>query len=221
MAGNYLMEKKIPFKSALFVILILIFVIVAAGLLCGKSFHKVPGTVNGNIKLRTVKKMVRDNPEDVDAIAQLGYIYLTMKNYKQAVAWYEEAYQLAPKSSLVRQQLAVGYLALKKHEQAIELVESLAEEGIMNFKAHYILGKAYITAGNFEGAVVSFTKALVIRPSSADAHYLLGLSHEELGENEQAIKSYTRALEMVPDYKEAYLALDKISSERPNYGGKE
>lgn len=210
-----ILEKSLSLKNALLLILIIALLIIAAGLNVLYFFPpNKPSADLENIELQSAQKNASENPNDAEALVRLGYVHFTMENYKDAIVWYKKAFDLEPQSPLIRYHLALGFLATEQYKNSIELLKPLAEEGVLNFDAHFTLGKAYYRIRNYEEAVLSLKKATVISPAAADAHYLLGLSYESLEEEEQALKSYSRALEMVPDYHEVEQAIHRISSKQ-------
>jgi tetratricopeptide (TPR) repeat protein len=54
-------------------------------------------------------------------------------------------------------------------------------------------------AGDFPGAIASWSKTIEIQPNYYQAWYNLGLAYDNLGDGEAAIKNYDRALEINPN----------------------
>lgn len=210
------LEKCWSLKSALLLILIVALFMIAAGLNVANYFSPSPfsGDKQEVLRLQSALQNVKENPKDAQALVKLGYAHFTMENYKDAIVCYKKAFDLEPQSPLIRYHLALGFLATEQYKNSIDLLKPLAEEGVLNFDAHFSLGKAYYRIGDYEEAVQTLKKATVISPAAADAYYLLGLSYERLGEEEHALKNLNRALEMVPDYLEVEQAIHRISSKQ-------
>ncbi|MCW3491150.1 tetratricopeptide repeat protein [Dethiobacter alkaliphilus] len=211
--GFSTLGKNVPLKTALIIIFVLLLFVIGTGLLLSNMLLPDPVVVprQEDIRLTSAQKIAKQNPDNVEALIQLGYTHLTVKNYEQAVAAYQTAYELAPESPMVQYHLALAYLALEDYAEAIVFLKPLADKGLFNVDAHYALGNAYYVTGDYNEAVESFKKVIVLMPGAADAHYLLALSYESLGDSEQAIKSLNRALTMVPNYQEAQVALNRLS----------
>lgn len=54
----------------------------------------------------------------------------------------------------------------------------------------YNRGVRYGRAGNYEGAIESFKKAISIKPDFATGHFGLGLSYCKAGDKKSALKQY-------------------------------
>ena len=58
--------------------------------------------------------------------------------------------------------------------------------------------------GEYENAILSYEKAINLKPDYAIAYYNRGCVNTKLGESERAIADYSKAIELKPDYAEAY-----------------
>ena len=61
------------------------------------------------------------------------------------------------------------------------------------------MGNALYDLGRYEEAIVSYDKALEIKPDLHEAWYNRGIALGNLGRLEEAIASYDKALEFKPD----------------------
>jgi tetratricopeptide (TPR) repeat protein len=66
-------------------------------------------------------------------------------------------------------------------------------------------GNQQVEAGNLEGAIASFDKAIEFKPDSHDAWLNRGNTLVELGRIQEALASYDKALEFKPDDHEAWI----------------
>ena len=58
--------------------------------------------------------------------------------------------------------------------------------------------------GEYENAILSYEKAINLKPDYAIAYYNRGCVNTKLGESERAIADYSKAIELKPDLAEAY-----------------
>jgi predicted O-linked N-acetylglucosamine transferase (SPINDLY family) len=72
------------------------------------------------------------------------------------------------------------------------------------FVAHMNMGLALIQLGNLQDALVSYERAIAIKPDYAEGYCRLGLVQESLRRASAALASYDRALRIRPDYAEVY-----------------
>ena len=64
-------------------------------------------------------------------------------------------------------------------------------------------GVALAEAGDYQGAIASYNKALELYPDIAETHYNKAVALEHLGLREQAISEYETAIELDPNLVEA------------------
>lgn len=75
------------------------------------------------------------------------------------------------------------------------------------FQKSFNEGTAEMRAGDWNGAVNSFTLATKILPASAEAQFNLGLAQLQQGHPQEAIPAFSRAIELSPRLKGAHLFL--------------
>jgi len=71
-------------------------------------------------------------------------------------------------------------------------------------KAYASRGEAYSEIGQYDQAILDYTKALKINPKYSEAYYDRGNAYGKKEMLDQAILDYTKALEINPKYSEAY-----------------
>ena len=64
-------------------------------------------------------------------------------------------------------------------------------------------------AGNYQGAISDWSKAIEINPRDAIAYYNRGLAKEDLEDYQGAIADYTKAIEVDPQHANAYINRSK------------
>jgi Flp pilus assembly protein TadD len=68
------------------------------------------------------------------------------------------------------------------------------------FDAHYNLGNALASGGDFAGALEEFRAAVKLRPQDADAEANLGSALAETGNVAEARRHFERALQLNPEH---------------------
>lgn len=69
---------------------------------------------------------------------------------------------------------------------------------------HTNRGFIYREQGDFEFAILEFTKAIETAPKSAKAYYNRAITYDQFEHQDQAIPDYTRSIELDPNYAMAY-----------------
>jgi len=72
---------------------------------------------------------------------------------------------------------------------------------------HFNAGNALLGIGKFDAAIVSFRRALAIKPDFAEAHYNLGIALQNIGQLDAAAESYRRTLKVKPNLFQAHINL--------------
>ena len=97
-------------------------------------------------------------------------------------------------------------------KEALIEAKSLANQYPDVSVIYNIYGVINNVLGNWNQAVICFSKAIKIDPAYADAHYNLGIAMDSLGRLEESIFSYTKAIELRPDRPKLYDGLIRILS---------
>jgi lipoprotein NlpI len=65
-------------------------------------------------------------------------------------------------------------------------------------------GSAYGELGQWDKAIVDYSRMIEIDPKDRDGYYSLGVAYANLGQWDKAITNYSRAIELDPEYPKAY-----------------
>ena len=90
-----------------------------------------------------------------------------------------------------------------KLQQALSDTRQLLEKFPNSVILYNISGASNSGLMQFDDAIVSYKKALEIKPDHAEVYYNMGIALKNKGDLEAAINSYKKALEIKPDYFEA------------------
>ena len=130
------------------------------------------------------KKIIENNPKDLNSYLRLGYIYETrsivpfINEYDEALEYYLKALDLATSSSSARNtgiiiylNTRIGYIYFekKKYSQAIEYLESAIKMSSYNAEVSYYLGLSYDKIGEKEKAREYLSRVIELAPQSGFA----------------------------------------------------
>ena len=139
------------------------------------------------------KKIIEDNPEDLNSYLKLGYIYETrsivpfVNEYNEALEYYLKALDLATSSSS----------------------PSAGNTGIIIY-LNTRIGYIYYEKKNYSQAIEYLEKAEEMSPHNAEVAYYLGLSYDKIGKKEKARKFLSRVIELAPQSEYAQEAEKKL-----------
>ncbi|NWF76293.1 MAG: tetratricopeptide repeat protein [Nitrospirae bacterium] len=157
---------------------------------------------SGNLKEaeRICRKILIEQPDNIDVLRLLGAIYYQIKDYTSAKYYFREAIQINHHDAISYYNLGIlmheeGHLeeAISYYVKAIQLNSNIAE-------INYNLGVAYQEKEEFDEAVSCFQKTLSLNPRYADAYYNLGTIWKQRGLLNEAIAFYDQALFYAPNY---------------------
>jgi tetratricopeptide (TPR) repeat protein len=164
-------------------------------------------------KARTMyQRLASDRNARAAAVAGLGKVALATHQYKEAVAYFEEALKLSPGATRLRQPLAMAYRELgdrAKAEQNLRQFDAGGmEPGIVDPLADALNAKVAASrslirrgqragkAGRFDLAEAAFRAAVEADPTNAEAVENLGISLANLGRLDEAQRQLSQSLSM-------------------------
>jgi Flp pilus assembly protein TadD len=108
-------------------------------------------------------------PENVDAMSNLGVAYYNLDQLAEAIEQYSKALELAPRDADIHSNLAAAHVQKYQQSGAPAQLESALEE---------------------------YTEAVELEPNLAEAHFGLGVVYLLLQRNDEAILAFARFQEL-------------------------
>jgi len=153
------------------------------------------------------RSLLKNNPDDSDALHYLGLISYQKKQYSDAIKQIGEAIKINNKVPAFYYNLGNAHKAAGQFDAAIAAFHEAIRLDPLFSAAYGNLGSALTSRGDLEEAVTSCRRALEIKPDFAEAHHNLGSALYNLGRLDEAAACYRRAIQAKPDYAEAQLNL--------------
>ncbi len=159
-----------------------------------------PEAIRRLIYLRT------KHPNIAEIHAILGNCYSIQGRYEDAELCFENAIEIQPSHAESLANLAYVYATLgKKLNKAQEMAEKALKADGLRAEFHHTLGWVLFKTGEVKKAMLSFSKAVEIKPDYILARYNLGLSHYILREYKSALDSFDFVLAKNPSHQKALL----------------
>ena len=158
--------------------------------------------------LEHYKKAVSKNPNDGDALNNLGQLLARSGDAAAAIPHLQKAVQLYPSVWAYRFNLAHAYSRLGNWSQAVDDYRRARNLFPDDYVTHFNLGMALHKMGDEEAAVYEFRKGAELAPAEPSFHLSLGVSYEQLNRTEDAVKAYEQYLALSPSATEA----DKVKA---------
>ena len=149
------------------------------------------------------QKILKNNPNNFQAIFLLGSLFFQIKNYNEAVKMLAKALSMQPKNISVYQNLGATLVEIDEFQKAIEVLTKASKikpdhEGIL-----YNLGNAYKGMGEYDKAAECYEATTKINSKNTKALNNLGNVFKQLGKSEEAIKVFKKALSLQPKHTNA------------------
>ena len=141
---------------------------------------------------------VRENPNDADALNNLGQMLTRIGRPAEAIPHFQRALTLFPRVWAYRFNLARAHGQAGNWSQAVDDYRVAATLNVDDYVTHYNLGMALHKLGDEVAAITEYQKAIELAPAEPSFHLSLGISYERLNRAEDAAKAYEEYLKMDP-----------------------
>jgi tetratricopeptide (TPR) repeat protein len=147
---------------------------------------------------------------------QKGYNSYEVKEYDNAILYYQKVIELNPSSSPAYNNLGSAYGSKGNLDKAIQSYEKAIELDPNYSVAYYNLGNDYSSEGDLDKAIQSYEKAIELNPNYSKAYNNLGIAYGTQGNPDKAIPLFDKAIELNPNYSEAYSNLGHAYANKHN-----
>jgi tetratricopeptide (TPR) repeat protein len=134
----------------------------------------------------------------------LGSEFLKNKDFKKAIAHYNDAIRLKPDMVNYYGDRANAYFQIGQYYRALEDYSKAIQLRPLEGQYYSNRGNAYVKLGQYKPAMDDFNKAIRISPDLAELYYNRGTSYAEFGYYQGAIEDFNKAIRLKPDYVDAY-----------------
>src|SRR5437667_3167003 len=157
----------------------------------GKNFQQ--GNYKGAEK--QYQQILAEDPNNLDALSNLGLVYVRSGNLRSAESTLEKAVAIAPDNDFLLTTLGVVQYRQSKFDEAIVQLTKAIAINPKSATAHNYLGIAASQKGRQQEAEKEILQALANNPDDADAHFNLAviLITTQPGSKELAKEHYARA----------------------------
>lgn len=156
------------------------------------------------------------HPDDVDARAFLGKLYLTTGRENKAEAMYRELLLLRDDVTFYAN-LGLSYYRQEKYLEACQSYQEALNRDPKNPERSSALGRACIAARRFEEAAALLEKASQFLSRDTELLHLIAECYLQLGEREKAEEAYRRIHRLEPyneDVKNKIAAMKEVELEK-------
>ncbi len=161
-------------------------------------------------KIGAARTVLRSTPDSVQALTELGALYLVHGHPQAAVACFEQLARLKPDQFVPWYFLALAHEEIGNEAQAIANIEKALQvqeddharnpEAPQTYNPGRMRLAALLEDDDPDRAAKLYQRVLEDRPDMAAAHLGLGRTYHALGKHEQAVEHYRVALNDVPGF---------------------
>ncbi|MBF0422668.1 MAG: tetratricopeptide repeat protein [Magnetococcales bacterium] len=148
--------------------------------------------------------LLRDHPEDPDALHLLGVMASELGRYAQAVTWIEAAVRLKPMFPEAYYNLGNAFKGLGRQDQALASFRHALRLRPDFAEACLNMGTVWHGQSLWAEAVECYRQALSIRPDYPEALVNFGMALQSWGNLAAAEEKFKQAIAIRPDYPEAW-----------------
>jgi len=163
------------------------------------------------------QQLIKDNPEDIEALLGLAQVLSWQKKYQESAAIYQQVRDMRPdlpdgEIGLLRLQAWQG-----EHTAAEEGLKALLAKYPERFDILFLLGQVTAWQRKFEASVNYFKKLLALYPDNMEAVQGLARTYKWMRKTKEGIQLYSTILEKDPNNLEAILGIGILYSHEGNH----
>lgn len=161
-------------------------------------FQKVSQALNLNKQILELNEIVKNNPNDIPALEELGAIFYYQKKDDVAIDIYEKLANLEPENSSIRAFLGFLYYEIEQLDKAIDELNTSLELSPNSPFVYFMLGNAYSRSGYIKEAIDCYDLAIFLDFDIYSAHIDFAKKYEDMGRFGKALKEYKAAYGIDP-----------------------
>jgi Flp pilus assembly protein TadD len=158
---------------------------------------------NYSSALEQFQAAIAKNPDDAEALSNLGQILVKLGRVAEAIPYYERAIKIIPQRWAYRFNLARAQGLLGKWDEAVATYREAQQLFPNDYATSFNLALALHKKGDDVGAVDEYKKAIELDPSDASFRMALAISLEKLQRRAEAIAAYNDYLQLSPSAPDA------------------
>lgn len=167
-------------------------------------------------RVKNYEKAVNANPNNLDALINLGNALDELGDYDRALECYNKALEIDSICALVYNNRGYTYYKMKNYENALQDYDRAL---LLNPKLQIAQDNRTKLLAELEGNV---EYAQVVKNSQEQAgsfkfYFNLGVAEARLGKYDEAEKAYDKSLELNPDYVPCYIFRGILEHSRGNF----
>ncbi len=166
--------------------------------------------------INTVEKIIKSDPEIVDAYMLLGNLYYRKRDFKKAMESFYEVLKRKPDYNFATINIINCLLGLEEFDRAEEKIKEFLKRFPNDYALYMELGKIRLLKGDYDSALSNFKKVLKLDRKNAEAMNKIGEILIVKKKYDKAKKILKEALKIAPTAKEICYNLAQIAEKEGN-----
>jgi tetratricopeptide (TPR) repeat protein len=133
--------------------------------------------------------------ETVHDLCEEAALLVAQQQYKEALAKYERALKLEPKSQVVLMGESICYLWMQDHERVVECINRALSAGDPIPEAYHLRSQGYFHLKKYRNAVADLTSYLRSFPEHTESYLIRGLSYQGMDQLDNAVADFTTVID--------------------------
>jgi Flp pilus assembly protein TadD len=155
--------------------------------------------------------------DDFEVWLEYGLAQRLSGHFQEAIATYQQATALNPKSSSAHNGLGKVYSDLGRHEEAIAAYQQATALDPKSSSPYNGLGMVYSALGRHKEAIAACQQAIALDPKGTIPLLNLGKVYSALGRHEEAIAAYQKAIALKPQDADLHRLLGQVYHQLGKY----
>ena len=162
--------------------------------------------------LASYKEAVEKNPNDAEALSNLGQVLVRMQQPEAALPYFDRAIAQIPDRWAYHFNRARALGLLQRWDEAVAGYQRAQEIYPDDYAIAFNLGQALQRKGDDAAAVEQYKRAAALDPGEPSFQMALGMTYERLKKPAEAAAAYTEALRLAPDAPDAERVRTRIAA---------
>ncbi|HVP20126.1 MAG TPA: tetratricopeptide repeat protein [Spirochaetia bacterium] len=165
--------------------------------------------------IKVCQQELVESPKSIDSHVVMGWSYLRLKRFPEALDIGQKALQINPNDPRVIQIIGEAQVFLGKTDDALKNLEeyvALRPDGDRIARVYWLMGEVYINLKEYQNADISISTALYYEQNNSQWWSRLGWARELAGDWKWASDAYVHALKLDPGLADAQRGKDRVDA---------
>jgi tetratricopeptide (TPR) repeat protein len=165
--------------------------------------------------IKVCQQELVETPKSIDSHVVMGWSYLRLKRYQEALDIGQKAIQLNPNDPRIIEILAEAEVFLGKTNDALKNLQeyvALRPDGDRISRVYWLMGEVYISLKEYQNADIAISTALYYEQNNSQWWARLGWARELAGDWKWASDAYSHALKLDPGLVDAQRGKDRVDA---------